>query len=104
MGGMPRLTVKLYTRLKDHAGTDRIEVVAPDVAAGLQALREVVNEETRDALFRDDGALQGCFTLCLNTLMLDPRKFGETKVQEGDTLHIMPPIAGGTTGQCALGH
>lgn len=92
---MAKLTVRLYTALKEKAGTDRIDVDCETVARAITCLSEQLVAEARDGLFDQNGKVRSRFTLCLNSALLDPKKLDAVVVQEGDTLHIMPPIAGG---------
>ncbi len=92
---MPKISVRLYTALKDRAGQERYDLTASNVAQLLKKLSAELPEAAREGMFDDSGKVRGRFTLCLNTAMLNPREFGKIKLQEGDTVHVMPPIAGG---------
>ncbi len=92
---MAKVIVRFYTALKENAGTDRLELDGATVGQVLARLPEKLSEEARQGMFDDKGKVRPRFTLCLNSTMLDPREFPSTEVQEGDTLHVMPPIAGG---------
>lgn len=92
---MPTVNVRLYTSLKEKVGTDRMQVQGDNVAQALERLSEALNAESRATLFAKDGRVLSRFTLCLNTTLLDPRKVEGVKAEEGDVLHIMPPITGG---------
>ncbi|MBI3892158.1 MAG: MoaD/ThiS family protein [Candidatus Wallbacteria bacterium] len=92
---MPKVVVKFYTALKDKAGTDRLNMEGATVGQVLSRVAEKLPEEARSGMFDGSGKVRPRFTLCLNSTMLDPKQFGSTEVQEGDTLHVMPPIAGG---------
>ncbi len=92
---MPTVNVRLYTSLKEKAGTDRMQVQGDNVAQALARVAESLDAETRATLFAKDGRVLSRFTLCLNTTLLDPRKVDGVPAAEGDVLHIMPPITGG---------
>lgn len=92
---MPTVNVRLYTSLKEKVGTDRMQVQGDNVAQALARVAESLDAETRATLFAKDGRVLARFTLCLNTTLLDPRKVEGVAAEEGDVLHIMPPITGG---------
>ena len=92
---MPKLTVKLYAALKDSAGTGRMEVEGASIPEVLHRLGEMNSETFRSVLFDAGGKVKGGYQLLLGTAYLDPRKLDSVAIKDGDTLHVMPPIAGG---------
>ncbi|MBI4870005.1 MAG: MoaD/ThiS family protein [Candidatus Riflebacteria bacterium] len=92
---MSKVNIKLYTSLKELTGLERVQVDAVDVAGALEALAGRLAEDARRGLFGADGCVHSRITVCLNTKLLDPRRLQGLTVQEGDVLHLMPPITGG---------
>ena len=89
--------VKLPTILRSHAGGER------DVDAKGTTLREALGDlETRypgitAMVLTDDGALQRFVNVYVNDE--DVRYLGslETPIEPGDTISILPAVAGGTS-------
>lgn len=92
---MPRVTVKLHGVLKDSAGTGRVDVDGETIVQILEQLADAHGELFRTALFDDHGKVRSGHQLLLGTAYLDPRKLDQVALRDGDTLHVMPPIAGG---------
>ena len=92
---MARLTVKLYGALKEGAGTARLEVEGGGIPEVLKRLSETGGDALRTALFDERGTVKGGYQLLLGTAYLDPKKLDQVAIRDGDTLHVMPPIAGG---------
>jgi len=92
---VPRVTVKLHGVLKDSAGTGRVEVEGDNLVQVLERLGAGHGERFRAVLFDDHGKVRSGHQLLLGTAYLDPRKLAQVVLRDGDTLHVMPPIAGG---------
>lgn len=92
---MPRVTVKLHGVLKDSAGTGRVDVEGDDLVQILNTLGASHGERFRAVLFDEHGKVRSGHQLLLGTAYLDPRKLDRVALRDGDTLHVMPPIAGG---------
>jgi molybdopterin converting factor small subunit len=91
---MAKMTVKLYTTLRDKIGASRVDVDAGTAADAIRVLRER-HPAAEGTLIGDDGFVKNHFTLTLNSRILDPKKLEGVAVNDGDLLHIFPPIAGG---------
>jgi len=90
------MTIYIPTPLRLYAGgQDAVEVDAATVAGALDALTEA-HPELRNHLFTAEGKLRAFVNLYLNDedVRYLPEK-EETAVQAGDTLSIIPSIAGG---------
>ena len=94
---MPRVTVKLYAALKDCAGAGRVDVEGADIPEVLKVLGERHGDRFREVLFDAAGKVRGGYQLLLGTAYLDPKKLDAVPIRDGDTLHVMPPIAGGAS-------
>ncbi len=88
-------TVKIPPVLRSHTSGEK-EISAQGADVG-QVLRAVTAEHpaTRSQLFSDDGQLNRYVNVYLNDE--DVRYLGslETEVGEGDTVSILPAVAGG---------
>ena len=88
------VTVKIPTPLRKHTdGQRRVEVEASTVAEALEALSERF-AGIRDGLFRPDGTLRSDARIFVGPDDVRSRDGLETVVAEGDTVSIVPPVAG----------
>ena len=90
---MPKITVRLYTTLKDKLGASKLVLEGDNIAQVLDKLKAA--HEDVDAVLFQNGVVKNHFTLALNSEVLDPKKVSGVSVKDGDLLHIFPPIAGG---------
>jgi molybdopterin converting factor small subunit len=90
---MPKVTVRLYTTLKDKLGTSRLQLEGENIDEILGDLRGKL--KAAESVLFEKGVVRHHFTLALNSEILDPKRLEGVKVKEGDILHIFPPIAGG---------
>lgn len=95
---MPNLTIQLYTTLRDRVGKERVEMEGGTVAEAVRKFTDSLPADLRERVLDEEGHIRRHFTLTLNATPLDPRKLDGVSFQEGDTLHIFPPIAGGKAG------
>jgi adenylyltransferase/sulfurtransferase len=90
------MIIYIPTPLRVYAGAkDSVEVDAPTVALALEALTET-HPELRKHLFTSEGKVRAFVNLYLNDedVRYLPAKEA-TAVATGDTLSIIPSIAGG---------
>jgi len=92
---MPKITVMLYTTLRDRLGVSKVELEGRTVYELLSKLAVPGKTGVSKILFEDDGAVRNHFVLTLNSEILDNRKTKKAKVKAGDILHVFPPISGG---------
>lgn len=92
---MPRLTIKLYAALKEAAGAARLDATGETLPEVLADLGRQGGPGLVTMLFEADGRVRPGFQLLLGTTYLDQHKLGAVVIRDGDTLHVMPPIAGG---------
>ncbi|MDI6641840.1 MAG: MoaD family protein [Elusimicrobiota bacterium] len=92
---MSRITVRMYTTLKEKVGTGDVELEAKNVQEALEGLNKKFGENFRQTLYEPDGKIKGYYILLLNGKVVDREKPEKFKLKSGDTLHIFPPIAGG---------
>lgn len=88
--------VKFYTILKDKLSVSEEELT------GLNTVQEVLEELSRKygeafnkEVFDENGKIYNYYILLLNDRVVDREKPQDSKLKDGDVLHIFPPIAGG---------
>lgn len=92
---MPKITVRMYTILKEQLGCGKVELQAKDVSEVMEKLKEKFGERFQDTLYEQDGKIKNYYILLLNGRVVDLKNIKKSGLKEGDTLHIFPPIAGG---------
>jgi molybdopterin converting factor small subunit len=89
--------VMIPTPLRAYAGKkDSVEVQAATVAEALGALTGQFGE-LKKHLFSNDGKLRSFVNVYVNDEDIRYLQKDQTPVREGDTISIVPSIAGGTT-------
>ena len=87
--------VMIPTPLRAYAGKkDSVEVKAGTVAEALTALTTEFGE-LKKHLFSDDGRLRSFVNVYVNDEDIRYLQKDQTAVREGDTISIVPSIAGG---------
>jgi molybdopterin converting factor small subunit len=87
--------VMIPTPLRAYAGKkDSVEVKAATVAEALAALTSEFGE-LKKHLFSDDGKLRSFVNVYVNDEDIRYLQKDQTAVREGDTISIVPSIAGG---------
>ena len=84
---MPRVTLKLYATLRKKAGRDEFTCDASNVRDAMAAVKAEFGPE-----------IEKHFRTCnvfLNSNNVTMLQGPLTKLREGDTLHIFPPMGGG---------
>jgi adenylyltransferase/sulfurtransferase len=90
------VTILIPTPLRPLAGKrDRAEVAARTVGEALEALATEFSELRRH-LFADDGRLRSFVNVYVNDEDIRYLEKERTPTREGDTISIVPSIAGGT--------
>ena len=92
---MPKITVRMYTTLKEKLGTGGVDLIAKNVEDALRQLNEKFGEKFRQTLYEPNGKIKGYYILLLNGKVVDRENPEKFKLKSGDVLHIFPPIAGG---------
>jgi molybdopterin converting factor small subunit len=89
--------VIIPTPLRAYAGKqESVQVQASTVAEALAGLTSQF-AELKKHLFADDGRLRSFVNVYVNDEDIRYLQKDQTKVREGDTISIVPSIAGGTT-------
>ncbi|MGC2329998.1 MAG: ubiquitin-like small modifier protein 1 [Candidatus Acidiferrales bacterium] len=87
--------VMIPTPLRAYAGKqESVEVQAKTVAEALTALTGTFGE-LKKHLFSDDGRLRSFVNVYVNDEDIRYLEKDQTQVREGDTISIVPSIAGG---------
>jgi molybdopterin converting factor small subunit len=90
--------VMIPTPLRAYAGKqDSVQLQAGTVGEALSALTTQFGELKRH-LFTDDGRLRSFVNVYVNDEDIRYLQKDQTKVKEGDTISIVPSIAGGLRG------
>jgi sulfur-carrier protein adenylyltransferase/sulfurtransferase len=93
------VTINIPTALRQFAGgTSRIDV---DAATAGEALAQLTaqHSELRRHLYDDQNALRSFVNIYVNDEDIRHQSGAETPLKEGDTLMIVPSIAGGSTAE-----
>ena len=96
---MMRVKVQTILDLVPILGGSQVEIEVPEgatVRSAMEALVERFGEKLKKKLINpEDGQPHPYFRLVLNGRDLGPYKGLDSPLQEGDTLLIIPPAAGG---------
>ena len=88
--------VMIPTPLRAYSGKqDSVQVQAGTVGEALSALTTQFGE-LKKHLFSDDGKLRSFVNVYVNDEDIRYMQKDQTKVKEGDTISIVPSIAGGS--------
>ena len=97
------ITITIPTALRQFTGgRSHIEVEANTAAEALNRLT-LVHTELRRHLYDDKKSLRSFVNVYLNDDDIRHQSGGETKIKDGDTLMIVPSIAGGATAETDAG-
>jgi molybdopterin converting factor small subunit len=89
--------IMIPTPLRAYTGQkEQVEVNANTVGEALKAL-STLNADLKKHLFTDSGELRNFVNVYLNSEDIRYLKNTETPVTSGDTLTIVPSIAGGSS-------
>lgn len=93
------ISVHISGHLKDYTGSNRtIEIEskdAGDIAALVQKLDQLF-PGIRDRIFDDQDRTREFVNIFVNGSNAREEKKEQTKLKEGDTVHILPSVAGGS--------
>ncbi|HHY93704.1 MAG TPA: MoaD/ThiS family protein [Firmicutes bacterium] len=91
----PVVVVQLFATLREAAGTSRIEVEADTVREVLASLIQLRGEPLRARLFGPAGDLLDMLAVLVNGRNIRFLGGLDTVLKAGDTVSIIPPVAGG---------
>lgn len=83
---MAKITVKLYTLLREKTGKNIVEIEANTIAETIKKLKKK---------FGQKFVLGQSYIFVLNEEIINKKDFKTKKLKPSNILHIFPPIAGG---------
>lgn len=92
---MSEARVKFYTPLKEKIGQSDMIVVGYDGTEVLNNLRTELGPVRAQGLFGEDGEIKRQYLLVHNERTVGIEEFKQSKIQKGDTVRFVLPIAGG---------
>lgn len=94
---MAKVTVKFYSLWQVYAGTEAVMLEADDLWKALEQVEEQFGARIRKGLKSKGvelpGRIEDFSLVLLNGTNIKQVK--DTALKDGDTIHIMPPLAGG---------
>lgn len=91
---MARVTVQVYTIMREKLGTGKVDVSADTAAAALREMEKTYGPVFRDLLY-SGNSIKSHYMLLVNGRSVDRNRLDGIELRDGDVLHIFPPIAGG---------
>jgi molybdopterin synthase sulfur carrier subunit len=89
------LTMRFFANYRDVVGQKTLVREYEDVATVGDALRELVAEYPEIDVFAEDGSLREYVTVMRNGRDVAHVDGLETALENGETLSVFPPVAGG---------
>lgn len=91
---MPKVTVALYTTVRDKLGFSRKDFYGKNLHDIIKSVCSL-KKEISDILLEADGRVKSHFVLTLNSKVIDNSSLKKIKIKDGDIFHIFPPVSGG---------
>ena len=96
---MPKVTVKLYSVLREIAGKSTLKMEVPDKSSVKDVIDKIIHQfkegfEDRYRLV-GGGNITEYFLVFVNNTPISHLAGLETKIKEGDVLDILEPVSGG---------
>lgn len=91
---MSLVTIRLYSLLSDKLGENEVKVRARNVSEAVDRLKEILGPRLIDALYQQ-GQVKERYIFLINGHRVFRDNFEKASLEEGDILHIFPPVAGG---------
>ena len=95
---MIHVKTRFFAFLRERTGRSEDVIELEDnatIETFLKKLAEKYEKELMGYVFVEEGALRSGFAVALNGENVKPESFAEIKLRDGDTVVILPPIAGG---------
>lgn len=94
---MAAITVKFYSLWRRLLGEESLSLEADNVEDALAQIEEKFGQKFQEQLHKRgmpmEGKLRDYSIVLVNGASC--RDFKQTKLKDGDTLHLLPPVAGG---------
>jgi molybdopterin synthase sulfur carrier subunit len=94
-----KVTVRFFTTLREIVGKgeEKYEVKVTDLTVGelLKQLEEKYGKPFQEYVYDEKGEVKSYLQLLVNGRSITTLQGMETKLKEGDTLAIIPPVGGG---------
>jgi molybdopterin synthase sulfur carrier subunit len=93
-----KVEVKFFTSLREITGKKTEEIMLTDtitVEMLLTMLSEKYGKNFREYVYTKNGKVQGFLSFLVNGKNINALKGFDTKVKQGDTVAILPPVGGG---------
>ena len=90
--------VKFFTSLREITGKKADEIQLTDtitVNELLTLLSTKYGKSFREYIYKKDGKVQGFLSFLVNGKNINVLEGFETKLKQGDTIAILPPVGGG---------
>jgi adenylyltransferase/sulfurtransferase len=89
------ITVKLFANFREAAGKNQIEIQADDIKTLLDKLAKIGGEKLTEQLYTKNGKLRDTVHILVNGRGINLLKGLNTRLKDGDTVAIFPPVSGG---------
>jgi len=91
---LAKVTARLLTVLNGKIVREHIDTEAATVEEVLETLAHKYGTDFREDIF-DDGEIKNFYIVLHNGQMVDRSQPGKVLLNDGDTIHIFPPVSGG---------
>jgi adenylyltransferase/sulfurtransferase len=89
------ITVKLFANFREAAGEDQIKIQADDIKTLLDKLTKIGGATLTEQLCTKNGKLRDTVHILVNGRGINLLKGLNTRLRDGDTVAIFPPVSGG---------
>jgi len=94
-----KITVKVFTALRELVGKGEITIEAntpnPTVHTILSQLNTQYGKEFTEHVYDENGDIRGFLQFLINGKSITTPKGLKTRLKDGDTIAILPPVGGG---------
>jgi MoaD family protein len=94
-----KVTVKIFTALRELVGKGQITIEVnapkPTVQTVLDQLNKQYGKEFTEYVYGENGDVRGFLQFLINGESVTMPKGLRTRLKDGDTIAILPPVGGG---------